>query len=398
VPEACESPLVLIDLAAPDAARAVLGAWDRQEAVAVADPRSSKSRFAALIEGLRPTHLVDESGSHQLADGSPVAGDVAAVVTTSGTTADPRHVVLTRQAMESSARAVSASLGMAPGEDRWLACLPLHHVAGLAIVARSYFCSTPMTVHESFDENAVAASVDRCTVVSVVPTMLGRLLDVGAPLERFRHVLVGGAPLPSSLMQRAIDSGAKVTTTYGLSETCGGCAHDGKPLSSVDISTSPGDEILVKGPVVMRGYHRDQGATQAAFTSEGWLRTGDLGRIGPEGLLEVIDRIKDVIVTGGVNVSPTAVERVLVEHAAVDEVCVVGVADEEWGERVVAFVVCRQDLKPPTLDELRSFAAGRLSKPELPREIRFVGRLPYSPGGKLLRQRLRSPVRTRSAG
>lgn len=393
MPDVCESPLVLIDLPAPEAARAVLGAWDRGEAVAIADPRSSRSRFAALMEGLRPTHLVDASGSRRLADGSPVAGDVAAVVTTSGTTADPRRVVLTRQAMESSARAVSASLGIVPGKDRWLACLPLHHVAGLAIVARSHFCGTPMTVHESFDEIAVGASVDRCTVVSVVPTMLRRLLHVGVPIERFRHILVGGAPLPSHLMQRAVDSGANVTTTYGLSETCGGCVHDGKSLPSVDISISPREEILVKGPVVMRGYHRDQGATRKAFTAEGWLRTGDLGRIGPDGVLEVVDRIKDVIVTGGVNVSPTAVERVLVEHAAVSEACVVGVADDEWGERVVAFVVRREDLKPPTLDELRSFAAGRLSKPELPREVHFVRRLPYSPSGKVLRQQLRSPFR-----
>lgn len=392
MPNVCESPLVLIDLAAPEAARAVLGAWDRGEAVAVVDPLSSKSRLAALMDGLRPTHLVDASGFRRLADGHPVSGDVAAVVTTSGTTAAPRHVVLTREAMESSARAVSASLGIAREEDRWLACLPLHHMAGLAMVARSYFCSTPMTVHESFDENAVGGSVDRCTVVSVVPTMLGRLLDVGAPLERFRHILVGGAPLSSSLMQRAVDSGANVTTTYGLSETCGGCVHDGKPLPSVDISISPREEILVKGPVVMQGYHRDEAATQEAFTSEGWLRTGDLGRVRPDGVLEVVDRIKDVIVTGGVNVSPTAVERVLVEHPAVSDVCVVGVVDDEWGERVVAFVVRREERKPPTLEELRSFAARHLSRPELPRELRLVERLPYSASGKLLRQRLRGSV------
>ena len=323
-----------------------------------------------------------------MAGGRPVPGDVAAVVTTSGTTAEPRHVVLTRQAMESSARAVTAALEVTPGEDRWLACVPLHHVAGLAIVARSYFCQTALAVHPSFDVSAVDKAAGRSTVVSLVPTMLSRLLDAEVPLRRFRRLLLGGGPIAPSLLGRAKLAGIEVTTTYGLTETGGGCVHDGKPLPGVQISISSNGEILVKGPVVMRGYHHEAPANRCAFTDDGWLRTGDLGRIGGEGLLRVIDRIKDIVVTGGVNVSPTAVEAVIVEHPAVDDVCVTGAADEQWGERVVAFIVPRPGLEPPTLEELRSFSSERLAASELPRELRIVGSIPRSSGGKLLRRRV----------
>jgi acyl-CoA synthetase (AMP-forming)/AMP-acid ligase II len=139
----------------------------------------------------------------------------------------------------------------------------------------------------------------------------------------------------------------------------------------------------------MRGYHRDEAATSQVITPGGWLRTGDLGRISPDGRLRMLDRVKDVIVTGGVNVSPSAVERVLAEHPAVVDVCVTGVVDREWGERVVAFVVPTDRLHPPTLNELRAFGSERLSRPELPREVVHVDSLPRLPGGKVLRRRLR---------
>jgi len=381
-----ESPLVAIHLPAPEAAEAVCRAWDHGAAVTVVDPRAARGRLASLMQSLRPTHLVDGGGTERVAGGRPVPGDVAAVVTTSGTTAEPRHVVLTRQAMESSARAVTAALEVTPGEDRWLACVPLHHVAGLAIVARSYFCQTALAVHPSFDVSAVDKAAGRSTVVSLVPTMLSRLLDAEVPLRRFRRLLLGGGPIAPSLLGRAKHAGIEVTTTYGLTETGGGCVHDGKPLPGVQISISSNGEILVKGPVVMRGYHHEVPANRWAFTDDGWLRTGDLGRIGGEGLLRVIDRIKDIVVTGGVNVSPTAVEAVIVEHPAVDDVCVTGTADEQWGERVVAFIVPRPGVEPPTLEELRSFSSERLAASELPRELRIVGSIPRSSGGKLLRR------------
>jgi o-succinylbenzoate---CoA ligase len=384
----CESSLVAIQLPPPEAADAVRHAWDRGAAVAVLDPRAPRRRLTSLMEALRPTHLVDAGGTQPVAAGRPVADDVAAVVTTSGTTAAPRHVVLSRQAMESSAKAVTGALGIAPGEDQWLACVPLHHVAGLAIVARSYFCQTPLTVHPSFDIEAVGTSAGPATVVSLVPTMLSRLLDVGAPLDRFRRVLLGGSSLSASLLGRAKGAGVDVTTTYGLSETGGGCVHNGTPLAGVQVSTSGDGEILVKGRVVMRGYHRNPTASRRAFTSDGWLRTGDLGRVDEH--LTFIDRMKDIIVTGGVNVSPAAIEGVLLEHPAVADVCVAGEADEQWGERVLAFVVLRPGIRAPMLDELRSFCSGSLTAPELPRALRIVASVPRSPAGKLVRRHLKN--------
>jgi o-succinylbenzoate---CoA ligase len=382
----CESPLVAIRLPPPEAAEAVRRAWGEGAAVVVLDPRAPKRRLASAVEAFRPTHLADAEGVREVSVGRPVPRDVAAVVTTSGTTAEPRHVVLTRQAMEASARAVAGAMGIVPDEDHWLACVPLHHVAGLAIVARSWFCQTPMTVHPSFDVNAVSAATAQTTLVSVVPTMLTRLLDAEAPLHRFRRVLLGGSPIPLSLLERALDAGVRVTTTYGLSETGGGCVHDGSPLRGVEVSTSPEGEILVRGTVVMRGYLHDETASRRAFTTDGWLRTGDLGQVDADGIVSVTDRMKDIIVTGGVNVSPTAVECVIHAHPAVADACVTGVADEQWGERVVAFVVPRPDITPPTLEELRSFSSERLSAPELPRELRIVPSVPRSPSGKLVRR------------
>jgi o-succinylbenzoate---CoA ligase len=384
-----ESPLVVIALTPAEAAEAVRRAWDRGQAVAVVDPKIPRARLDSMIEVLQPSHVVDGSGWRAVDGGRPLDGEVAAVVTTSGTTAEPRYVVLGRDAMAASARAVGTALDLAPDEDRWLVCVPLHHVAGLAIVARSYFSATPMTVHPSFDVGAVATAAGRCTLVSVVPTMLTRLVDAGAPLRLFRHMLVGGAPVAPALVEQAAHAGAHLATTYGLSETGGGCVHDGEPLHDVDVSVAADGEILVKGPVVMHGYHHDEAATHRAFTSDGSLRTGDLGHIDDDGRLIVVDRIKDIIVSGGVNVSPTAVEAVVGVHPKVNDVCVVGVPDHEWGERVIAFVVPTSDVDPPTLPELRAWCSERLTAAEMPREVRLVANVPRSAGGKALRRELR---------
>ncbi|MBJ7283445.1 MAG: acyl--CoA ligase, partial [Acidimicrobiia bacterium] len=191
------------------------------------------------------------------------------------------------------------------------------------------------------------------------------------------------------LLARARASGAHVTTTYGLTETGGGCVHNGHPMIGVEVTIDPKtDEILIRGQITMSGYRLDEPATKAAFTPDGALRTGDLGRMLPGGVLQVGDRRKDVIISGGVNVSPTAVEHVLLLHPAIRDVCVVGLPDPEWGERVVAFVVPVRKGLPPSLADMRAFAQSRLSGPELPREIRMVEEIPRSPGGKLLRRLL----------
>src|SRR6266511_1456804 len=262
---------------------------------------------------------------------------VPAVVATSGTTGRPKGVELTAAGIEASSRAVSAALGTGPG-DRWLACVGLHSVAGLAIVARAWHGGLPLEVHERFDVDAVAAAAAAgATLVSVVPTMLARLLDAGAGLERFRQVLLGGAPAPAGLVERAADLGASVVRTYGLTETFGGVVHDGHPLAGVELAIAGGGEITLRGPMLLRRYRRDPAATRKALRG-GWLHTADLGRVRPDGRLEVLGRRDDLVITGGVSVHPAEVEAVLVRHPGVADIAVGSAPDPEWGQRLVAYV------------------------------------------------------------
>jgi O-succinylbenzoic acid--CoA ligase len=394
MPTGNESALLAILLPPAAAAEAVHAAWAVGDAVALVDPRDPQFRIEERLASLRPTEILDARGRRAWRDrdgeGEPVPAGVAAVVATSGTTAEPRWVMLDEHALEASAFSVHAALGADPIDDTWLACVPLTGVAGLAILARGFHTGTEVMVHDRFDTGAVArAPQEGATLVSLVPTTLARLLDAGAPVDRFRHILLGGAPVPPGLLARARAAGAHVSTTYGLTETGGGCVHDGRPLIGVEVRTDPStDELLVRGQITMRGYRLDEPATAAAFTTDGFLHTGDLGRVNADGTVQVGDRRRDVIITGAVNVSPTAVEHVLLLHPAIRDVCVVGLPDPEWGERVVAYVVPVRKGLPPSLADLRAFAQSRLTSAELPREIRTVEEIPRSPGGKLLRRLL----------
>lgn len=364
-----QTPVNVVCLPPPDAATAVARAWERSEAVAVLDPRAPASKRA--------------QAASQLPRNAPPG--VAALVSTSGTTGQPRLVELTAASMSASAQAVSAVLGVTE-RDRWLACVPLHHVAGLAIMRRCFEAGTSVTVLDRFDVEEVCRALPTCTLVSLVPTMLSRLLDAGAPLKLLRRVIVGGAPLSEALAARASKAGVELVTSYGLTETNGGCLHDGRPLADIDISLSASGEVLVRGPVVMRGYHGDSEATREAFTENGWLRTGDIGRLDDEGRLVVTDRLKDLIVSGGVNVAPSAVEGVLARHPAVAEVCVAGLPDEDLGEVVTAFVVARERGQAPGQQELRAFASEWLSPSEVPRRVVEVESIPRTASGKVTRR------------
>ena len=351
----------------PEAAAAVRRAWDQGRPLMVVPPTECEvPRLGDLAPG------------------------TATVVATSGTTATPRLVAHTRAAVEASCRAVSAALAIDPERDRWLACVPLHHVAGLAIVLRAAITGTEVTIHAGFDVDAVSRAAGECTVVSLVPTQLGRLLDAGAPLDRFRAVLLGGGPIPPAVSRRAIEAGVSVHTTYGLTETFGGCVHDGVALPGVEVALDDAsNEVLVRGPMVMAGYVGDAAESRQALRADGWLATGDVGAIDAAGRLSIVDRLKDLIITGGVNVSPTAVERVVLDHPRVADACVIGVPDAEWGERVVAYVV--PELRGGvqlTVEELRDFARERLTRAELPREVRVVDGIPRTASGKPLRRAL----------
>jgi O-succinylbenzoic acid--CoA ligase len=317
-------------------------------------------------------------------------------------------VELGADAIRWSALATSAALEAGPG-DRWLCCVPVHGVAGLAVLARAWHTGLPVEVYDGFDPAAVGAAAGRATLVSLVPAMLRRLLAAGDAASRFRRVLLGGGPVPADLAKQAKDRGVGLVRTYGLTETFGGMAHDGHPLDGAEVriggSTMPGvreggagggrgssvpapeGEILVRGPMLFRRYRGEPGRTAAALRG-GWLHTGDLGRIHHDGRLVVLGRVDDLVISGGVNVHPDEVEAVLADHPGVAEVAVAGRADPEWGQRVAAFVVARDPGRPPTLEELRAFARERLAPAKAPRELIIVPSLPRGPSGKLLRRLL----------
>jgi O-succinylbenzoic acid--CoA ligase len=349
---------------APEAAEEIRRAWDAGNAVLVLDPRAPDAEVDGILERMRP-----ELG---------VEPEVAAVVVTSGTAGAPKGVELTWDGLAASGTAVAEALEIRAG-DRWLACLPLHYVAGLAVLGRAWVTGTPATVQPGFDAAAVAGA--DATLVSLVPTMVRRLREAGADLGRFRRILLGGGPVH--------EAGSNIVATYGMSETWGGVVHDGHPLAGVELSIGEGDEILVRAPMVMLGYRLAPAATDAAFAAGGWLRTGDAGVIDAGGRLRVTDRLRDLIFTGEVKVSPSEVEAVLAQHPAVADVCVAGAPDDEWGERVVAHVVPADRARPPALADLRAFAGERLSAAKLPRQLVLTDAIPRTAGGKPLRRLLK---------
>lgn len=305
---------------------------------------------------------------------------VAAVMHTSGTTAEPKPVPLTCDNFQASALGSAVALGL-DRDERWLCPMPLTHVGGLSIPIRSAIYATTAVVHGRFQTEAVLEELmnpeRRITLVSLVPTMLARLLDAGlAGPPALRWALLGGGPIPPALLERAAAARVPVAPTYGMTEACSQIATFGWPLSGVEIRTSQG-EVLVRGPIVAAG----------AADSEGWLHTGDLGEIDERGRLSITGRRGDTIITGGENVAPTEVEAVLLDHPDVSDAAVIGRSDAEWGEALVALVVAR-DGRAPDVESLRLHCRARLAGFKVPKTVEFVPVLPRSASGKLLRREL----------
>jgi O-succinylbenzoic acid--CoA ligase len=226
-----------------------------------------------------------------------------------------------------------------------------------------------------------------CQYISLVPTQLRRLLDGGAPLNGFRAILLGGAAVQPEMLDEAAAAGAKVVTTYGMTETCGGCVYDGVPLDGVQVATDADGRIRISGPVLFSRYRLAPELTRAAL-QDGWFVTSDLGELS-DGRLTVRGRSDDVINSGGEKVVAGEVEHVLRDCPGVDDVVVVGIPDPDWGERVTAMVVPADLAEPPSLDEIRTYVRDRLPRYAAPRAMMIVGQLPMLPSGKPDRQVIR---------
>lgn len=352
------------------------------------------------------------------ADSPSTAADdpdaVLAVLYTSGTTGRAKGACLTWRNFAASARATEERLGRAVVSGRWLACMPLFHVGGLSILARSVMYGGPVLAHARFDAAAVSDALDddEVAAVSLVPTMLSRLLafrgERPAPAG-LQAVLLGGAAAAPRLVRRALAAGYPVCPTYGLTEATSqvatappparGAAEPApmRPIAGTELRIVVGDddseaapgvpgEITVRGPTVMSGYLHAADAT-ARVLREGWLHTGDVGYVDDGGGLHVLDRRGDLVVTGGENVYPAEVEAVLLEHPAIDEAGVSGLPDDDLGARVVAWVVPQPGATVEPSD-LERHCRERLAGYKVPRQFRVVDALPRNAAGKLQRRRL----------
>ncbi len=379
---------VLVERATPRLVELLAAALDGTgPAIAPLDAGLPPARLAGLIDALRPGSVVDTEGVTSARSGpyEGVAEGTAVVVGTSGSTGVPKGVELSAAALRHSARASLDRVGARAGE-RWLCCLPATHVAGLAVLVRSLVSGTEPVLAERADAETVAAS--GCAHLSLVPTQLQRLLqEASAPLTGFSSVLLGGAAAPAGLLDAARDSGVPVVTTYGMTETCGGCVYDGVPLDGVRAEVREDGRIWISGPVLFSGY-----VGGPRTPADGWFRTGDLGVIDAAGRLAVRGRADDVINTGGHKVVPGEVAAALQTCPGVRDVVVVGQPDPEWGERVVAVVVPADPRDPPALELLRSHVRERLPRYATPSRVVMVDAVPMLPSGKHDTVRLRQEL------
>ncbi len=346
----------------------LLRVWDAGDALLPVDQRLPVEQQHRLVERLGAEVVVDAAGERSARSGWPVEDGDALVVATSGSTGDPKGVVLTHDAVAANARATSAFLEVDPARDRWLSCLPLSHVGGLSVVFRALLTGTQLEVHGAFGAQAVSDAARRgATLASFVPTAMARI-----DTSLFRKILVGGSAIPADRPSNAV-------ATYGMTETGSGVVYDRIPLDGVEIRVVDG-EIQLRCPMLLRCY-RDGSDPR---TADGWYPTGDGGAF-EDGLLQVFGRAGDMIITGGENVWPVAVERALTGAAGVADCVVVGRPGAEWGQVVTVVVVPRADEPPPTLDSLRDLVKQTLPAYCAPQRLELVAALPTTALGKVRR-------------
>lgn len=360
--------------------------------------RTSERAACGLVDGgpvdsgpVDGAPVADSRGGRDRRDGSDSRDwerRAALVVPTSGSTGEAKAVLLSPEALRASAELTHRRLG---GPGTWLLALPTTHIAGVQVLVRSLVAGTEpgvMDLSPGFRATGFAAAAQPVLAkpgrhyTALVPTQLARLVATEGPglaaLRRFDGVLIGGAATPPSLLDRARGLGVNVVTTYGMSETAGGCVYDGVPLDGVRVRLDRG-RIELAGPVLALGYRGGERFGE-------WFRTGDLGRITPNGSLEVLGRADDVIITGGENVPPVLVERALTAQPGVLEACAVGLPDPEWGQVVAAAVVPVDPTAPPDPDGLREAVRVAVGRFATPKSLAFLPRLPLRGPGKVDRR------------
>jgi O-succinylbenzoic acid--CoA ligase len=374
---------------------------ERNTAIALLAPRSVLVRDALVAAGA--------PGDDRAVEPAPVGDEVClAVLMTSGTTGTPKGVVLSRRAFLASARGSEKNLPLA-GDDRWLLGLPIAHVGGLSILTRCLVARAAVVVPEEIaagqrlDENALVRSIerDRVTLVSLVPTQLEWLVartPAWKPPSHLRAILLGGAAARPRLLERALELGLPVLTTYGLTEACSqvttqrpgtvnrGQLGAGVPIDGVEVRIREG-VIDVRGPTLFDGYLPV--SVEPPLTFDGWFSTNDLGRLDPAGNLHVLGRRSDLIITGGENVHPAEVEAVVEQCPGIDAACVFGVPDDTWGE-VVAVAYVAAPRGAPTDEALAAFVGAGLSRHRRPRLVARLTALAVTPAGKLDRPATRA--------
>jgi O-succinylbenzoic acid--CoA ligase len=379
--------LVVIDLPpGPEWVELVTRLWLEEVPFLPLDQRLTGRERRAIVDRARPHFIRDAGGETLLGDAVPVAPGVAIVMPTSGTAGEPKLVELHRVAVVVAVSRSAKRLGTSPGAP-WLCPLTPAHIGGLLVLLRAAILGAPVTVHERFDPERLVHDGEGAAFASVVPAMVRRLVASKLGLQGLT-LLVGGDAIDDETADAARARGARLVTTYGLTETCGGFTYDGVPLEGMQVRLGADDTIEVSGSTVMEGYRLDPAATGSAFTPDGWIRTGDLGAIDDGGHLSIHGRADHLIRTGAEKVWPEEVERVLSSYPKVRDVAVVGTPDPEWGSHVSAYVVPAGTGDAPTLEELRAHGAERLARFKLPRELHVVAEIPRTATGKVRRQAL----------
>ncbi len=350
-------------------------------------PEQMTPARAALVAAMQPNRSVEAVDDDR----------VALVVPTSGSTGEPKGVLLGAAAVRASVEETHSRIG---GPGQWLLALPATHIGGLMVLARSVVAGIEphaVDLAGGFAPQAFAAAARRVLggaarrrYTGLVPYQLAVVLDAGGgaldALTAFDAVLLGGSSTPPELLDRGLAAGVRVVTTYGMTETCGGCVYDGLPLDGVRVATSGEGRVRIAGPILFHGYRLRPDLTAQVFT-DGWFTSSDLGRIDADGRLTVFGRADEVAISGGVNVPLAAVDSLISTHPGVTAVAAVALPDPSWGQRVVAVLVPRDFADPPTLESVRAHLAGH-APAHLPKELVLVGSLPTLPNGKVDRRAL----------